>query len=89
LEGRDVVKEPAFTVEDALSTGTRYNLCGLDTRSEERYDRLTWIAQSVFDGPVAIVSFVDTDRQWFKPCLGLDLNEIPRSISFCGQLSRR
>jgi signal transduction histidine kinase/CheY-like chemotaxis protein len=56
----------------------------LDTPPEERFDRLTRIAASVFDVPIALVSLVDSDRQWFKSCQGLDVSETPRDISFCG-----
>lgn len=56
----------------------------LDTPPEERFDRLTRIAQQVFEVPIALVSLVDTNRQWFKSCQGLDASETPRNISFCG-----
>lgn len=78
------MKEPDFPEDEALRIATLNNLSILDTRSEERYDRLTRIAQQVFDAPIVIISLVDTDRQWFKSCLGVDLAEVPRSISFCG-----
>lgn len=78
------MKEPDFPEEEALRVATLNNLCVLDTRSEERYDRLTRIAQQVFDAPIVLVSLVDADRQWFKSFLGIDQREMPRSISFCG-----
>lgn len=56
----------------------------LDTPAEERYDRITRIAQKLFDVPIALVSLVDADRQWFKSRVGLDASETPRDISFCG-----
>ncbi len=56
----------------------------LDTPSEERFDRITRIAQRLFDVPIAIVSLVDEDRQWFKSCQGLDVTETSRDVSFCG-----
>lgn len=56
----------------------------LDTAAEERFDRLTWIARSVFAVPIALVSLVDSDRQWFKSKQGLAACETPRAISFCG-----
>jgi diguanylate cyclase (GGDEF)-like protein len=82
--GRGKVKEPDFPGREALRIRTLYNLSVLDTRTEERYNRLTRIAQRVFDAPIVLISLVDTDRQWFKSSLGLDLTEMPRSISFCG-----
>jgi diguanylate cyclase (GGDEF)-like protein len=56
----------------------------LDTQPEERFDRVTRLARRLFDVPIALVSLVDENRQWFKSCLGLDVSETPRDISFCG-----
>ncbi|MDO9215984.1 MAG: sensor domain-containing diguanylate cyclase [Lacisediminimonas sp.] len=56
----------------------------LDTEAEERFDRLTRIANRLFDVPIALVSLVDENRQWFKSCVGLDVPETTRDISFCG-----
>lgn len=56
----------------------------LDTPAEERFDRLTRLAKRIFDVPIALVSLVDEDRQWFKSCVGLNTSETPRDISFCG-----
>jgi len=56
----------------------------LDTQSEERFDRLTRMAKRMFNVPIALVSLVDSNRQWFKSCFGLDVRETPRDISFCG-----
>ncbi|HSD77358.1 MAG TPA: GAF domain-containing protein, partial [Solirubrobacteraceae bacterium] len=55
----------------------------LDTPPEERFDRITRVASALFDVPVALVSLVDADRQWFKSCVGLDLPATPRAVSFC------
>lgn len=55
----------------------------LDTEPEERFDRLTRLAQRVFQVPIALVSLVDDHRQWFKSCFGLDVRETSRDISFC------
>lgn len=56
----------------------------LDTSSEERFDRLARMAKRLFDVPIALVSLVDENRQWFKSCIGLDVTETSRDISFCG-----
>ena len=56
----------------------------LDTPPEERFDRVTRLAKQVFSTPIALVSLVDADRQWFKSAQGLDAPETPRNISFCG-----
>ncbi len=59
------------------------SLALLDTDAEERFDRVTRLAQRLFGVPIALVSLVDTDRQWFKSRQGLDVAETPRESSFC------
>ena len=55
----------------------------LDTDAEERFDRLTRLAATVLGTPIALVSLVDRDRQWFKSRVGLDVAETTRDIAFC------
>ncbi len=55
----------------------------LDTHPEERFDAIVRQAASALDVPIALVSLVDRDRQWFKSCLGLDVRETPRDMAFC------
>ncbi len=64
-----------------LATLRAYRI--LDTAPDERFDRLTAFAAELFDVPVALVSLVDSERQWFKSHHGLPVSETPRSISFC------
>lgn len=59
----------------------RYGI--LDTDAEESFDRITRIAQKTLDVPIALISFVDEARQWFKSRQGLDACETDRSASFC------
>ncbi|WP_144634315.1 sensor domain-containing diguanylate cyclase [Bordetella genomosp. 13] len=56
----------------------------LDTLPEERFDRYTRMARRLFGVPVSLVSLIDTDRQWFKSRMGLDVPQTPRDVSFCG-----
>ncbi|MEO5965269.1 MAG: sensor domain-containing diguanylate cyclase [Candidatus Limnocylindrales bacterium] len=55
----------------------------LDSYPEERFDRITRLAQRLFDVPIALVTLVDEDRQWFKSRQGLDVTETPREAAFC------
>jgi GAF domain-containing protein len=55
----------------------------LDTTPEARFDRLTRLAALAFDVPIALVSLVDHDRQWFKSAHGVDARETSRESSFC------
>ncbi len=67
---------------DRLSSLMRLGI--LDTAPEERFDRLTRLAKNLLGSPIALVSLVDTDRQWFKSKQGLDVEQTGREISFCG-----
>ena len=55
----------------------------LDTQPEEHFDQLADLAAEIFDAPIALVSLVDRDRQWFKSRHGLKVTETPRAWSFC------
>lgn len=55
----------------------------LDTPPELLYDRITRLVARVLDVPIALVSFVDKERQWFKSHHGLEIMETPRNVSFC------
>lgn len=56
----------------------------LDTASEQQYDDIVKITSAITGKPIALVSLVDKERQWFKAKLGIDLSESPRQTSFCG-----
>jgi len=55
----------------------------LDTPPEERFDRIVQFAAEEFDVPMALVSLVDSERQWFKARVGLQACETGRDVSFC------
>src|SRR5437764_6441661 len=56
----------------------------LDTVPEEVFDDLTELAARICEAPIALITLVDEDRQWFKSKVGVTLNETSRDISFCG-----
>lgn len=58
----------------------------LDTEPEERFDRYTRIATALFDVPIAMVSLVDRDRQWYKSRVGTDTRETGRDRAFCAHV---
>lgn len=78
------MKEPFDAKDEAERLAKLKSLNVLDTPPEERFDRITRIAKRVFDVPIVLISLVDEDRQWFKSCVGLDVSQTGRDISFCG-----
>ena len=60
-----------------------HDLALLDTAVEERFDRITRIAARIFDVPIALITLVDADRQWFKSRFGAIGEQTPREQAFC------
>ncbi|MCV2884569.1 ATP-binding protein [Aestuariibacter sp. AA17] len=75
---------PAVPEDEQVRLATLEELDILDTENEERFDRLTRLAKFMSGAPIALVSLVDANRQWFKSKQGLDACETSRDISFCG-----
>ncbi len=55
----------------------------LNTPSEEAFDDLTALAAHICEAPIALITLVDENRQWFKSRVGLDITETSRDIAFC------
>lgn len=78
------MKTPEIPLDEAYRLQTLQSLSILDSAPEERFDRLTRMAQRLFGVPIALVSLIDSNRQWFKSCQGLTVRETSRDVSFCG-----
>lgn len=78
------MKKPPVHDDENERLATLKALEILDTPAEERFDRLTRLAQALFDVPIALVTLVAGERQWFKSCIGLSTSETSRDVSFCG-----
>lgn len=59
----------------------RYEI--LDSAPEEAFERITSLAKRLFDVPIVLISLIESDRQWFKSCIGLDTRTTTREVSFC------
>ena len=78
------MKIPEKPSNEAERLDTLSSLNILDTLPDAKFDRITRLCQRLFDVPIALVSLVDENRQWFKSCQGLGVSETSRDISFCG-----
>ena len=72
--------------QDRLAALKRYKI--LDTARENEFDNIVKIAAQICGTPMALISLVDEDRQWFKAAEGLDARETPREIAFCDHAIR-
>lgn len=66
---------------DRLSALQRYDI--LDTSPEQAFDDLARLAAQICQTPIALISLVDADRQWFKSKVGLTVSETSRDVAFC------
>lgn len=73
----------ALPVNEVARLAHLHRLDILDTAREQNFDDIAQLAMTLCEVPIAVVSLVDRDRQWFKSCLGLDATETPRDVAFC------
>ena len=76
--------EPQLTPNEPHRLQSLYDTKLLDGPLDERFERITRLAQRMLGTPIAAISLVDSGRQWFKSIQGLDIAETSREVSFCG-----
>jgi len=82
------MKPPLPADENArLAELREYNV--LDTGPETEFDDLVGLASQICGTPVALISLVDAQRQFFKARTGLDVTQTPRDVAFCAHAIRR
>ncbi len=82
------MKIPDIPANEVERLASLYSFAVLDTPMEEAFDDLAQIAAHIFQAPIALISLVDVDRQWFKARVGIEMSELPRSVSFCDHAMR-
>lgn len=75
------VPRPNSNEAERLEALRKLNI--LDTPAEESFDKITKIIGQSLGVPIALISLVDEDRQWFKSCYGIDATQTSRNASFC------
>ncbi len=75
---------PPTPLDESARLAALMSLGIMNTPAEERFDRITRMAARVLNTPMALVSLVADDRQWFKSAHGVAASSTPRDISFCG-----
>ena len=72
-----------FAPDEAARQRALEELQILDTPVEQEFDDITLLASFICEAPIALISLVDKDRQWFKSRVGIEIEETPRDIALC------
>src|SRR5712692_7543482 len=81
--GRTPMMKPPLAEDEPARLDALYAYDVLDTPPEAAFDDLTRLASQICGTPVAMVSLVDGNRQWFKSKIGTEVTQTPRDIAFC------
>lgn len=78
--------EPPLHPDEPLRLQAVRSMNVLDTPIDERFERITRLASHMLNMPIAAISLIDADRQWFKSIQGSSREHTPREVSFCGHV---
>jgi MOSC domain-containing protein YiiM len=81
--GAPITAAPAAVPDEHGRLQELKRLMVMDTLEEMAYDDITRLAAAMSGAPIALISFVDETRQWFKSRIGLQATETPRELAFC------
>ena len=77
------MKIAPFPIDEALRIKDLQSYNILDSENEKEYDDLVELASQICDCPIALITFVDKERQWFKARKNLEETETTRNVAFC------
>ena len=77
------MKSAPIAPEEPFRLAALWELSILDSDPEDSFDRIVRLTVGLLEVPIAMISLVDSDRQWFKSKIGLEASETPRDVSFC------
>ena len=78
------MQPPTLPIDEEERLQELYDLQILDTPPEPDFDAIVAVAARICQAPIALISLIDRDRQWFKARHGIDAPETSRAVSFCG-----
>jgi PAS domain S-box-containing protein len=78
------MKKPDIAPNEIQRLSALHHYQMMDTSAEEVFDNFTYLASQICETPIALITLIDENRQWFKSKIGIDATETAREISFCG-----